>query len=95
MTSGVDWRCYDCGSTEGFSLVTYETAYGLEYDGRCDQCRSTNTHEEGNGEPQCDCGNYDWFCSECSHFKCNVCWQWVSADIEPDEYVCKSCLEKQ
>jgi hypothetical protein len=85
------WRCYDCGQTKGFiGVQDWET--GIIDDVECVSCGSTNTHEDGDGEPRCDCGNYSWYCAKCEKCKCSECWEWFSATVEPDDSICEKCF---
>ncbi len=83
------WRCYCCGSTNGFEKVEYWCG---DFDVECCGCSSVNTALDGEGVPEClECGNQDWFCNNCEIAKCEECWKWFPASEEPEELICKEC----
>lgn len=83
------WRCYTCGNTEGFITEWYPAG---DCDVFCNKCQSANTAEDGQGEPECDCGCFGWECDECGQFMCTECWTWKVIDDESkEEGMCKAC----
>jgi len=85
------WRCYSCGSTEGFT--THHDEWTGEYDVECNKCGSDYTFADGEGEPMCECGEAGWDCFKCNKFCCEECWTWFSKREyhEEEDYICNDC----
>ena len=89
------WRCYDCGSTEGFyDSRDWET--GIVDDIYCDKCHSSNTALDGEGTPSCpEHDNYSWFCYKCNKNMCSQCWEWFAVEEEPEDNMCSKCCSRE